>query len=169
LRAPQIVTLRERFLGGQIATLVPPKLDAAAEAIGSILDVRYIIFGHTHRPVVREVRSTPPAWYVNTGCWLVPRYKERHQGGCRSPLTFGLLVDRSVPELQLLRWCQRNSKAEPYQAHLLAEEDVPEVTELRGADTPSEPPIVGEEPTHPAPPRRRRGMVAARASLRKQR
>jgi hypothetical protein len=162
---------RRRFLDGEVSTLVAPKLDAAAVRIAELLDVRYVVFGHSHKPMIRQVRDEPPGWYVNLGAWLPPRYRERHEGGCRSSLTFAQLLDRRVPELQLLRWCQRNDRPETFLAHLPAEADVPEETQLRT----EQPPVAaaGASAPHSAlPARRRLGKPAgrpSRESLRKQR
>ncbi len=43
------------------------KLIAGAEAVAKVVDVPYVVFGHTHIPLVRDAsRSTK---YVNTGSW----------------------------------------------------------------------------------------------------
>jgi hypothetical protein len=168
-RKPLLRAVRTRFLDGEVSTLVPPKLDAAAAGIAQLLDVRYVVLGHAHRPLLRQVRDEPPGWYVNLGAWLPPRYRERHQGGCRSSLTFALMLDREVPELTLWRWCQRNSRPEPFLAHIQAEADVPEETQLRVPHAATAGSAIS--PTRQRAPgaERRRASLPPRESLRKRR
>jgi UDP-2,3-diacylglucosamine pyrophosphatase LpxH len=103
--------IRHLFMGGEISTLVAPKLDRAAEQIAELLDVRYVAFGHSHRPVLRQIRDDPPCWYINTGCWLVSRQGDRPSLH-RSPLTFCRILDRSRPEATLFSWSWRGHKPE---------------------------------------------------------
>ena len=102
--------IRERYLGGRVTTAVEPKLDDAAVRIARLLGVRYVIFGHTHKPKKVQVNTQPSSWYVNTGSWLAPRQRERHRGGCPSRLTFVVFRDGAVPEARLFRWCARDNR-----------------------------------------------------------
>lgn len=144
---------RNLFMGGEVSTVVAPKLDEAAERLARLLDVRYVIMGHTHKPVVRKVRHDPPCYYINTGAWLAPEKPERHRGGCRSALTYAV-IDVDEREHQLLRWCQKNSCPEEFEARLHADEDVPERTTLRDptADVGVAPPSV-DTPASTSPKR----------------
>ena len=128
---------RNVFLGGEILGMVEPKLDAAAASLAKLLDVRYVIMGHTHKPLVRQVRSEPDCWYLNTGSWLVPSAKERHRGGCRSPLTYVQLTLGETLSHDLLRWCQREHKPEPFLPQLPAAAEAPAPTGLKVREPPS--------------------------------
>jgi hypothetical protein len=104
--------------------------------------------------------------YLNTGCWLAPRFKERHQDGCRSPLTYAtILIGSYKPQGELWRWCQRAGKSEPFVAHLPPETDLPEQTAVRELST--------EVPAVDAPvaagPKKHRPQSSERESLRKKR
>ncbi|MBN1947235.1 MAG: hypothetical protein JW797_16305 [Bradymonadales bacterium] len=133
-RKPALRFLRNRCLGGEVLPGAAVKLEEAAHSLARLWKVRYVIFGHSHRPLCQPVPGLTSSWYLNEGCWLVPELKERHEGGCRSPLTYCLLLDREVPHAKLLRWCQRNHRPEPFLAHLQAEVEPPEVIIRRDPD-----------------------------------
>jgi len=111
--------VRQRLLGSNVTTAVAPKVDAATRRIAEILDVRYIFFGHTHKPLKVKVRTSPPCWYLNGGSWLATRRRERHaqESGrdiCPSRLTFIVYRDGSVPDARLFRWCARDGRPVPF-------------------------------------------------------
>jgi type IV secretory pathway TrbD component len=107
---------RDRYLGGRVTTQVSPKVDAAAAALAQVLDVRYIVFGHTHKPRKVRVRADPPCDYLNSGSWLAPRGRERHEANqpCPSRLTFIVCRDGAALDARLFRWCTRDSAPIPF-------------------------------------------------------
>ncbi len=101
--------VRDRYLGGHVSTAVEPKVDKAAARIAALLGVRYVFFGHTHKP--KKVKVAEAGWYLNSGSWLAPRQRERHRGeGCPSRLTFIVFRDGAVPDARLFRWCARDQR-----------------------------------------------------------
>ena len=165
VRNRAISLARNVFLGGEVSSAVEPKLDTAASALANMLDVRYVIMGHTHKPLVRKVREEPDCWYINNGAWLVPLVKERHRGGCRSPLTYLQIATEGVLHHELLRWCQRENKPEPFLPQLPADAEEPGPRGLKVRE------VTGAWPTPPkqkkAVPKRQR--KPPRPSLRKRR
>jgi UDP-2,3-diacylglucosamine hydrolase len=55
----------------------------AEERLGSDAELEVVLLGHTHRPLLREVR--PGRWYVNTGDWVRHRSYARLEPG-RDPV-----------------------------------------------------------------------------------
>ncbi|MEO1272208.1 MAG: hypothetical protein AAFX99_29275 [Myxococcota bacterium] len=126
--------LREHLMGGNVTTSVAPKVDRIAGEIAAILGVRYVVFGHTHKPKKVKVRSSPDGWYINSGSWLAPRRRERHtvRDGhevCPSRLTFIVFRDGSVPDARLFRWCSRNGRPVPFDPKVGLEQLAPERVE----------------------------------------
>ncbi len=109
--------VRDRFLGGAVEPVIAPKLTEAGRKIAGILDVRYVLMGHSHKPLVEQVSDSPPCWYINSGSWLAGRQKERHdKGQCQSPLTYVVLRDGSPIQGALMRWCQRSNRPEVFKS-----------------------------------------------------
>ena len=103
--------------GGKLSTSVHPKLERAAGKLAGFVDARYILMGHSHHATLKKVRHSPERFYVNTGCWIVPERRERHDPHCRSPLTFAR-YDWDQGELELFRWCTRDNQPVVYvEAH----------------------------------------------------
>ena len=162
--------IRDRFMGGYVTTTVAPKVDQAAGRIAEILGVRYVIFGHTHKPKKLKVRSAPDGWYINSGSWLAPRRRERHtvRGGkevCPSRLTFIVYRDGSVPDARLFRWCSRNGRPVPFDPKVGLEQLAPERVE-RGGPKPTRAPGSRASGLRPrmTSSRRRRGRDPRRRS-----
>lgn len=124
--------VRERYLGGNVSTTVAPKVDDAARKIAEVLDVRYIMFGHTHKPRVQRVRNNPPCWYLNGGSWLAPRARERHgaSDSCPSRLTFIVYRDGKVPDARVFRWCARDARPVAFDPRFGLQDLDPEQVEL---------------------------------------
>ncbi|OIP42536.1 MAG: hypothetical protein AUK47_04045 [Deltaproteobacteria bacterium CG2_30_63_29] len=97
------------FSEGRLSTSVSPKLLQAAEQIHRLIDVRYVVMGHSHYPEFHQLKRDPPRFYVNTGAWISPERRERHDPHCRSPLTYGL-YRWDEDELKIYRWCTRESE-----------------------------------------------------------
>jgi UDP-2,3-diacylglucosamine pyrophosphatase LpxH len=127
--------VRERYLGGNVITHVAPKVDDAARRIAEIIDVRYVMFGHTHKPRVNRVRQNPPCWYLNSGSWLSPRGRERHgaSDNCPSRLTFIVYRDGKVPDARLFRWCARDARPVAFDPRVTSQDLDPEQVELASA------------------------------------
>src|SRR3954462_2257309 len=59
------------LLGAQRKTDAHPMLQRAAERVAQVFDVRYVVMGHSHRPVQEPVGNG--AWYFNLGSWTPSR------------------------------------------------------------------------------------------------
>ena len=106
--------VRRKFLGGELENIIEPKLDRAADEIGRLLDVRFVMMGHTHKAKKVAIGGERECWYLNSGAWIPGEQKERHTAGCQSKLTYIQVRDGDELEAELLRWCQRNSRPEPF-------------------------------------------------------
>lgn len=163
VRSRSLTWFRNVALGGEVPTLIPPKLNRAATEIADVLPVRYVVFGHTHRPVELKVREDPPGWYVNSGSWLQPQYKEQHLGGCRSSLNYLIMLDGEPPELLRMRWCQRESRPVPFGSGSLDLDTTPSDEVLEPEEKELQAAVVGNEAPAGRPRR------PSRVSLRKRR
>jgi len=158
--------LRKLLFGRAVTAVVAPKLTEAAGGLGKLLDVRYIVMGHTHKPMVKKVRNDPPCWYINSGSWLAPEEKERHHGGCRSPLTYATMTFDSAGEHQLWRWCQRDNQPEKYNARLGSEAEPAERTRYNPGRATAE---LEAQPTPKRSTKKTKTDTNTRPSLRKRR
>lgn len=101
-------------------------LQLVSERIRSRVDVRYVVFGHTHVPVARQLDDG--GWYYNTGTW-VPSGKP---GLLRAFSHFVLRHGEGGPVAQLCQW--RDGASRPF------------TPEWRGArDEAAEGALAGEE------------------------
>jgi len=108
------------FAGGRLSTAVAPKLDAAAAEIARTLDVKHVVMGHSHRPGQVRLAGQKPRFYTNTGAWLAPRKRERHDPDCRSPICYGI-YEPQTGMVSLYRWCTREMAPVPFSAGVRAE------------------------------------------------
>lgn len=81
-------------------------LTTFADRITALLGVRYVVFGHTHDADLQPLPSGPPrAEYVNSGTWtrvFAANFEERLLKE-ESEFVY-VLVDRTKPKIELLRW-----------------------------------------------------------------
>lgn len=72
-----------------------PKLLRMARKVGQLMKVPFVVFGHTHVPVVERI-GEEESWYINTGSWTA---------GERRGLTHVcILLGADGPSAELRRW-----------------------------------------------------------------
>jgi hypothetical protein len=78
-------------------------MQRGAERISAMFRARWVVMGHTHRPVVTQVTSS--ASYVNLGCWGQDDPPDERIASHASPCTF-FVIRRKAGEYvgELLRW-----------------------------------------------------------------
>lgn len=86
---------------------IHPLLGRMARRVGRLSGAPVVVFGHTHRPVLRRLGRTR---WLNPGAWEhVPRHRpHRLDAPCDCPARYGLIdgpAERPVAHLQ--RWCVR--------------------------------------------------------------
>jgi len=82
------------------------QLAAAARVLSEHLRVKFVVMGHTHEPMARPAREGRDAWYLNTGTWIPPARRPRHQGACDCRFTHLAVVSGDAgARAHLLRWC----------------------------------------------------------------
>ena len=65
-----------------------------------------MVMGHSHTPVATQLHGEHPTWYVNTGTWIPPRGRVRHEGACTCQLThLAVLANAAGIHGELRRWC----------------------------------------------------------------
>lgn len=76
----------------------PPKLRRVAHKIQRLMNVRYVVFGHTHVPTVEPIAGDQKGYYINTGSWT---------GDSAGGLTHLCITSGSAegPMAELRRWC----------------------------------------------------------------
>jgi hypothetical protein len=110
--------VRRKWFTGEVQRQVSPKLANAAVRISEILQVPYVVMGHSHDPIKQQISEVPSRWYINIGCWLRPPLSA-HEGEMdyRLPLTYVLLPSPGMGEAELLKW-NRGKKAAEISSHL---------------------------------------------------
>jgi UDP-2,3-diacylglucosamine pyrophosphatase LpxH len=111
-----IIAFLTKGLGTEIYRLstgsAPEKyLNSAARGVARILDVPYVIFGHTHVAYIKPIEKTDPSgpvrqWEVNTGSWT-PVFDERmmlRQTGDEFPFVQLITEGTYDPSPELLAW-----------------------------------------------------------------
>lgn len=96
-----------------------PKLMRMAEKVARLLKVPFVIFGHSHRPVMASAGGAPSlegrdpeSWYFNTGSWT---------SSSEMGLTHVcILRDPSTPKAELRRWCPESHRPMKLEAPALA-------------------------------------------------
>lgn len=80
-------------------------LEAAAQKVARLTGARYVVFGHSHRPVLRELKrdhendaSPASAYYLNSGCWVTREILRGEEG---TGMTF---VEMGEEGASLKRW-----------------------------------------------------------------
>lgn len=108
-----------RAARARIPNDTPRKLDEAGFALGRIVDAPVVVMGHTHLPLRRRMPHDHRAFYVNSGCFLVPEEPiHKTSEPCRCTCTFVVVPhpetehDRPVPELR--RWCCVRHEPAPF-------------------------------------------------------
>ncbi|MBU0553502.1 hypothetical protein KKF91_15980 [Myxococcota bacterium] len=90
---------------------------ARAPEISRLLNVPFVVMGHTHAPERRRLTHNHHAFYINTGSFL-PTDAPPHapHAPCSCPQTFAVIAHpaygRPIPELK--RWCRAASAPVPY-------------------------------------------------------
>ena len=74
----------------------PPKLRRVAHKIQRLMNVRYVVFGHTHVPTVEPIHGEKQGFYINTGSWA---------GDSMGGLTHLCITRGEAPRAELRRWC----------------------------------------------------------------
>jgi UDP-2,3-diacylglucosamine pyrophosphatase LpxH len=82
-----------------------PKLARVARQIHDLLDVRFVVFGHTHVPVLEPVVAAR-RFYVNTGSW---------SGDARGGFTHLFIRRAERPLAELRRWCEDTAAPVAYE------------------------------------------------------
>ncbi|MCB9526968.1 MAG: metallophosphoesterase family protein [Myxococcales bacterium] len=86
---------------------IHPELDRIARRVGRLSQVPVVVFGHTHRPVLRRVGRV---WWLNPGSWEhLPRQRlHAPDVPCDCHAQFGVVTGRG-PDTRphLRRWCRR--------------------------------------------------------------
>jgi UDP-2,3-diacylglucosamine pyrophosphatase LpxH len=88
---------------------------AAARAVARELAVKFVVMGHSHRPVVARTDHGRGAWYLNTGTWIPPIRRAAHAARCDCRLTHLAVIHGDSPELaraHLRRWCAEARRPE---------------------------------------------------------
>jgi UDP-2,3-diacylglucosamine pyrophosphatase LpxH len=82
-----------------------PKLMRISRKIALLMKVPFVVFGHSHRPLMaeaREAEATGQSWYFNTGSWT---------SGSGDGLTHVcILRDQPASKAELRRWCLKSHK-----------------------------------------------------------
>ncbi|MFQ5847309.1 MAG: hypothetical protein ACE5IQ_06480 [Candidatus Methylomirabilales bacterium] len=81
-------------------------LTSFANRISALLDVRYVVFGHTHEADLQPLSNGPPgAEYVNSGTWTKVFAENVEERLLKEESEFVyVLIDRAGPKIELLRW-----------------------------------------------------------------
>ncbi|MCA9537513.1 MAG: metallophosphoesterase family protein [Myxococcales bacterium] len=86
---------------------VHPLLGRVARRVGRLTDAKVVVFGHTHRPTLRQVGKVR---WLNPGSWEhLPRQHLHADGApCDCAARFGIIAgDRDHLRTRLVRWCAR--------------------------------------------------------------
>lgn len=86
---------------------IHPELGRLARRVGRLSSVPIVVFGHTHRPVLRRLGRV---WWLNPGSWEhLPRQRlHAADAPCDCHAQFGVITGHGAevhPELR--RWCRR--------------------------------------------------------------
>ncbi len=95
-----LMTLRPTKVGISYRETEPKVLQRKAARIAKILNVKYIVFGHSH---IEDVWKVPGrnTWYYNTGTWTPIIDEERYT--VRPDIQFPLLLVENA-QAKLMRW-----------------------------------------------------------------
>ncbi len=97
---------------------IHPQLGRIARRIGRLTGAPIVVFGHTHRPVLRRLGRTR---WLNPGAWEhVPRHTpHRADAPCDCPARYGVIDGPAdLPRAHLQRWCVR--RGEPLEVEIQA-------------------------------------------------
>jgi UDP-2,3-diacylglucosamine pyrophosphatase LpxH len=90
-----------RLLDGYRTVDPHPKLMRIASRVAGLLKVPFVVFGHTHQPVVAPTHENQEAWYFNTGSWT---------SAGDVGLTHVCILRHAKPKAELRRWCLLSHK-----------------------------------------------------------
>lgn len=97
---------------------IHPQLGRIARRVGRLTGAPIVVFGHTHRPVLRRLGRTR---WLNPGAWEhVPRHRPHAADApCDCPARFGVIDGPAeTPRAHLNRWCVR--RAAPHEVEVQA-------------------------------------------------
>lgn len=97
---------------------IHPQLGRLARRVGRLTGAPVVVFGHTHRPVLRRLGRTR---WLNPGSWEhLPRRRLHPKGApCDCPARYGVIDGPAhAPRAHLHRWCVRSGA--PYEIEIQA-------------------------------------------------